>query len=130
MSENDKVMSNLRDQSTDNKMFYLPMNLSSPKSYDEQYRWLKSDNKHKKLKSGDIKSNMYSLGLIALWMATFKQFKHHSRKQLTKKTEKLIINEWIELIRECYPQEENVYYMIKNMLQWERFKRPDFRSQV
>ncbi len=88
------------------------------------------NNKHKKLKSGDIKSNMYSLGLIALWMATFKQFKHHSRKHLTKKTEKLIINEWIELIRECYPQEENVYYMIKNMLQWERFKRPDFRSQV
>jgi len=56
------------------------MNLSSPRNYDEQYRWLNPDNKPKRPKPGDTKSSMYSIGLIALWMATFKQFKHHTRK--------------------------------------------------
>ena len=48
----------------------------------------------------DIKSTVFRIGLIALWMTTYKAFKHHGRKYKDMNMEQKEILEAMEIVKE------------------------------
>lgn len=73
-------------------------------------------------------SDVYSFGLVILYIITFKKFTTIERREIREEAYFEIITEWIREARELTDQDSRISEVLRYSLEFDEFKRPLFRE--
>lgn len=75
-----------------------------------------------------FKSDVFSFGLVVLYMVTHKKFKSHERLEVEEPSYKEILQEWIKEAKEICDGDSALTEILKRALDFDEFKRPLFKE--
>ena len=85
--------------------------------------------KHNKIASTNpFKSDVFSFGLVILYMVTLKKFKSHERLEIEEQTYKEVIHEWMKEARELCDGDSAIHEVLRQALEFDEFKRIMFKN--
>jgi serine/threonine protein kinase len=83
---------------------------------------------HKVASTNPFKSDLFSFGLVMLYMLTLKKFKSHERLDIDDQTYREVIQEWVKEARELTDGDPAVSEVLRHSLEFDEFRRPSFKS--
>jgi serine/threonine protein kinase len=82
----------------------------------------------KLVSSNPFKSDVFSFGLVVLYMVTFKKFKSHERMEIEESAYREVVQEWVKEAKELCDGDTTICEVLRVALEFDEFKRTTFKE--